>query len=114
MMYYTFNAGSKEYKLRLNTRNIVELEKKLGCNPIMVFGPEGDVIPTVAIMVVILHASLQQLQHGVSLNDAYDIFDDYVADGNTSLDFMKVIMEIYRVSGILPKEVSGASEEGKN
>ena len=104
MMYYEFNAGSKEYKLRLNTRNVVELEKKLGCNPIMIFGIDGDQIPTVSVMVVILHASLQTYNHGVSMNDAYDIFDAYLEDGHTSVDFIKVIMEIYKASGIVPKE----------
>jgi hypothetical protein len=110
-MYYDFNAGSKEYKLRLNTRNVVELEKKLGCNPIMVFGMEGDKIPTVSTMVVILHASLQTYNHGVSMNDAYDIFDAYIEDGHTSVDFIKVIMEIYKASGIVPNEVEGEGEK---
>ena len=104
MMYYDFSAGGKEYKLRLNTRNVVELEKKLGCNPIMIFGAEGDQIPTVSVMVVILHSALQAYEHGINLDKAYDIFDAYLEDGNTSVDFIKVIMEIYKASGIVPKE----------
>ena len=104
MMYYEFNAGSKEYKLRLNTRNVVELEKKLGCNPIMIFGAEGDQIPTVLVMVNVLHASLQAYHHGVTMNDAYDIFDAYLEGGHTSVDFIKEIMEIYKASGIVPKD----------
>lgn len=111
MMYYEFNAGSKEYKLRLNTRNVVELEKKLGCNPIMIFGMDGDKIPTVSAMVVILHAALQSFHHGITLEKAYDIFDSYLEDGNTSVDFIKVIMEIYRVSGIVPKETAEEETE---
>lgn len=110
MMYYEFNAGSKEYKLRLNTRNVVELEKKLGCNPIMIFGIDGDKIPTVSAMVVILHAALQSFHHGISLDDAYNIFDSYLEDGNTSVDFIKVVMEIYKVSGIVPKNAGEAEK----
>jgi hypothetical protein len=109
-MYYDFKAGNKEYKLRLNTRNIVALEKQLGCNPIMIFGADGETIPTVSAMVVILHASLQTYEHGITLEKAYDIFDEYLGDGNTSVDFVKVIMEIYKVSGIVPKE-AGNSEK---
>lgn len=30
MMYVDFNAGGKDYKLRLSTRNIVSLEKFIG------------------------------------------------------------------------------------
>ena len=111
MMYYEFNAGSKEYKLRLNTRNVVELEKRLGCNPIMIFGLDGETIPTVSAMVVILHAALQYYHHGITLEKAYDIFDAYLEEGNTSVDFIKVIMEIYKVSGIVPKEAATEEDE---
>ena len=36
MMYVDFAAGNKNYKLRLNTRNLVMLEKQLGCNPLAI------------------------------------------------------------------------------
>lgn len=100
MMYYDFSAGNKDYKLRLNTRNIVELEKKIGCNPLGIFG-KGDTIPTVTTMVTVLHSSLQQYHHGINLNDAYEIFDDYLTDGNSATDFINVIVEIYKASGII-------------
>lgn len=100
MMYYDFLAGNKEYKLRLNTKNIVELEKKIGCNPLGIFG-KGDTIPTVTTMVTVLHSSLQQYHHGISFNDAFEIFDNYIEDGNSTTDFINVIVEIYKVSGII-------------
>ena len=103
MMYIDFKAGSKDYKLRLNTRNIVLLEKQIGSNPISIFG-DGDTIPSITVMVAILHAALQQYQHGISLNDAYDIFDEYLADGNATTDFIPVILEIYKASGIVPND----------
>ena len=59
MMYFNFEAGNKEYKLRLNTRNLIELEKRIGCNPLSIFG-DGESLPTVSVMVAVLHASLQQ------------------------------------------------------
>ena len=100
MVYVDFTADNKDYKLRLNTRNIVALEKSLGCNPIAIFG-NGDTIPTVTTMVTILYHSLQQLNHSISLEDAYKIFDSYIADGNGATDFINVILEIYKVSGII-------------
>lgn len=105
MIYYDFEAGNKTYKLRLNTRNTVALEKQLGCNPLGIFG-DGSALPTISQMVNVLYASLQQFNHGISLNDAYDIFDAYLEDGNTATDFITVILEIYKVSGII-KEDSG-------
>jgi len=105
MMYYDFEAGNKTYKLRLNTRNTVALEKQLGCNPLGIFG-DGSALPTISQMVNVLYASLQQFNHGISLTDAYDIFDAYLEDGNSATDFITVILEIYKVSGII-KEDSG-------
>lgn len=105
MMYIDFSAGNKDYKLRLNTRNIVALEKQLGCNPLVIFGDgDGKTIPTITQMVNVLYASLQQLNHGISLNEAYDIFDAYLDDGHSATDFIQTILDIYRVSGIVENE----------
>ena len=109
MNYINFEVGEQSYKLRLTTRNIVLLEKQLGCNPLSIFGT-GDTVPTITVMVAVLHASLQQYNHGVSLNDAYDIFDAYLADGHSTVDFIPVILDIYKASGIIPKD----NEEVKN
>lgn len=103
MVYVDFTAGNKDYKLRLNTRNTVALEKSLGCNPLAIFG-NGEEIPTITTMVTILYFSLQQLNHGITLEDAYNIFDSYLEDGNGATDFISVILDIYRVSGIIRNE----------
>lgn len=100
MNYVDFTAGNKEYKLRLSTRAVVALEKQIGMNPLSIFG-NGDTIPTITVMVNVLHAALQQLNHGITLNDAYDIFDDYLADGHAMTDFLPVIIELYKVSGLI-------------
>lgn len=109
MLYTDFTAGNKDYKLRLNTRNVIALEKQLGCNPLAIFG-DGDTIPTVTVMVTILHASLQQFHHGISANDAYDIFDAWLEDGHSTVDFVNVILEIYKTSGIVPSETNSQEE----
>ena len=103
MNYIDFSAGNKDYKLRLNTRSIVLLEKQLGCNPLSIFG-DGSTIPQITVMVAILNASLQQYNHGISLNDAYDIFDTWLADGHATTDFIPIILEIYKASGIIPQD----------
>lgn len=112
MLFYEFEAGNKTYKLRLSTRNIVSLEKQIGCNPIGIFG-KGDTIPTISQMVAVLFYSLQQYQHGITMNDAYDIFDNYLADGNSATDFIGVILSVYNVSGIT-KDMSDKEEAEKN
>lgn len=105
MMYYDFEAGNKAYKLRLNTRNIVALEKQLGGNPLSIFG-DGSKLPTVTELVAVLWASLQQYHHGITMNDAYDIYDSYLMDGNKMTDFFSVVIEVYKVSGLIQNEVN--------
>jgi hypothetical protein len=99
MIYTDFNVGEKTYKLRLSTRNIVTLENAIKCNPLSIFG-NGDTIPEVSTMITILWASLQQFQHGIGMTDAYDIFDEYLKE-HTMTDFIPVILDIYKVSGLI-------------
>lgn len=99
MMYHDFEAGGNAYKLRISTRNVVMLEKQLGCNPLMLFN-EGE-MPTITAMLQVLHASLQDMHHGMSMNKVYSIWDDYLADGHTPADFLAVLVEIYKVSGLI-------------
>jgi len=103
MMYIDFTAGDKAYKLRLSIRATVALEKQLGVNPLMIFG-NGDTIPTITVMVNVLHAALQQYHHGISVNDAYDIFEAWLNDGNSITDFLPIIIEVYKVSGIIKQD----------
>lgn len=103
MMYVDFSANNRDYKLRLNTRTVIGLEKQLGCNPLSIFG-NGDQIPTVTTMVQILYAALQPLEHGITLDKAYEIFDDYLADGHVMTDFLPVIVEVFKTSGLIKND----------
>lgn len=102
MLFTELQVGEKTYKLRLNTRNIVTLENAIKCNPLSIFG-NGDTIPEISTMVTILWCSLQQYQHGINLNDAYDIFDEYLKE-HTMTDFIPVILDIYKVSGLVARD----------
>ena len=109
MLYYEFNTNDKTYKLRLNTRNIIALEKKLGQNPLTIFFPGGKInskdeteytLPSVEAMVSILHYSLQQYQHNISFADTEEIFDKWIEEKHTVTDFLPIVTEIFKVSGI--------------
>ena len=100
MMYVDFSAGNKDYKLRLDTRNTITLERQLGCNPVAIFG-DGDTIPTITTMVYILYSALQPLNHSISLEKTFEIFDEWLADGHAATEFINIILEIYKVSGLL-------------
>lgn len=109
MNFINFEVGSDVYKLRLNTRSIVALEKQIGCNPLNIFGADYEEVPTITVMVNILHASLQQYNHGISVNDAYDIFDRYL-ENNAVTDFVHVIIDVYKASGLIPADTDADGE----
>ena len=112
MLYTTINVKDKEYKLRLTARACVDLEKKLGTNPINVFMKiaESNTLPSMEDIITIFHATLQPLQHNITMNDAYDIFDEYVDDGHNLMDLVPTIIKVFQESGLIPKE----GEESKN
>lgn len=100
MMYVDFEAGGKSYRLRLDTRSTIALEKQLGCNPLAIFG-NGDEMPQITTLVQVLYCSLLSLNHGISLDEAYNIFDRYLEDGNAATDFLAVVIDIFKVSGLI-------------
>lgn len=116
MLYTTINVGNKEYKARLNAKACVELEKKLGTNPLNIFVKmlgNGDAInlPSLGDLIAILHASLQAYHHGISVDKTYEIYDDFVNEGHNIMDLVAIVGEIYKVSGLMPEEVEENDKE---
>jgi hypothetical protein len=54
-------------------------------------------------IIMILHASLQALEHNISLDDTYAIYDEFVDEGNTLIELIPIIVEIFKVSGFFKK-----------
>lgn len=107
-----FIVGDKTYRLSLTTRGIVQLERRLGYNPIMMFVSNinseisnDDVrIPTTSEMATVLHLAMQRFNHGITPESVYDIIDDYIAMGNTTIDLVPIIVDLFKNSGIMPKD----------
>ena len=110
MFYVDFITSEKTYKLRLTTRNVVTLEKQLGCNPLSIFG-DGETIPTIGTMVTVLHSSLQALEHGITLDKTYEIFDSWLSEGHNAVEFVNIILEIYKASGLIPNTETAEGDE---
>ena len=114
MLYKTITIKGKDYKARLTARAIVDLEKKLGTNPINVFtkmAATGDYLPDLETIILMFHASLQAMEHGISLDKAYELYDDMVEEGNTIVDFINILLDIFKVSGMIPE---AEEDNGKN
>lgn len=114
MMYTIFTVGDKEYKCKLNTKSLISLEKRLGQNPLNVFmSVSENSLPKLEDMLTIFHESLQALQHGITMDEVYDIYDSYIECGNTFVDFIPVIMDIYKTSGLIKDDKKSTSKKGK-
>ena len=107
MNYITFETGSEVYKLRLNTRNLITLEKLLGGNPLIVLTGylSQNEIPPMEVMMNIFYSSLLAYQDNITLDKAYDIFDEWLDNGHIIAEFIDVIVEIYSKAGLFQKEV---------
>ena len=112
MLYTNFEAGGKSLKLRLTSRACVELEKKLGRNPVAVFMDisKGG-LPTLSDMVAILHACLQPLEHGYTEAAVYSLYDEYVDEGHNLYDLVPVLIEVFQVSGLMPSDAKEGQED---
>lgn len=102
-MFHTIEIGGKEYECRLTTKNLLKAEERLGVNPLSVFinvSYSGD-LPKLKDMLILFHESLP---HGITFDDACDIYDKYLEEGHSFVDFVNEIMEIMKASGLFPKD----------
>lgn len=97
-----------EYKLKLSTETIIELEKKLNCNLLKIL--DGG-LPSLQIMAMLIHSALKKYNHGISLSNVNDILDDYFDEGGSQIDlFQNVIIPIFNVSGFFTPAMVEAME----
>lgn len=114
MLYTTITIGKKEYKCRLSARALVDCERRLKTNPINVFMgmATNNEVPSLEAMLIIFHSSLEKYNHGITLDDTYDLYDTYCEEGNDFTGFIQnVIVPIVQGSGLIPTEEEVVSEE---
>lgn len=104
MLYHEITIGEKELKLRLDARSCIDLERKLGKSPLAIFTQEDNALPKLEDLITILKCSLQKYNKGYTLDKTYDLYDEYVEEGNVFTDFIPVIMDIFKVSGFFKEE----------
>ena len=108
MLYTTITIDGVDYKARLNAKACVDLEKKLGTNPLNVFSKiaaEGA-IPELGVMITILQAALNTLQHDITMDKAYAL-----DEGNTLMDLVPILLDVFKVSGFFKEEATEDNEK---
>ena len=113
MKFATWEVGDKAYnKLKLTTSATVELESKLGCNPLVVFGISEPVIPTFKQMALIIQAAIGY-EKPISMSNVLNLIDEYFEEGHDLSDLTNLIRDIFLASGLI-SEVEEGTEEEKN
>lgn len=109
-MFTELKVKDETYKLRLNTRGVIQLEKALGYNPIdILMKIEDNIMPTLSDCMVILHSCLQGYNHGFTLEKTFNLFDEYVADGHTLFDLIPLFVDVFQECGLI--ELGGDQEK---
>lgn len=111
-MFYEFTVKDTTYNLRLSMKDVAYLEKLIGINPMTIFGldVENPVVPTITQMVAVFHASARNYNHGISLDDSFEIFGDWLQEGHSPADFIQVITELFTECGIFAKSKDEAEK----
>lgn len=105
-----WKVGEEEYKLKLKTSTLCDLEEKLGTSLMNVLG-NGN-MPALKIMLTIAHYAMKDYNANIKFKDVQDIFDRYLEDGGSQLLFFSsVVMDIYKVSGFFTESQAEMMEE---
>ncbi len=118
LKYTTWKVtDEKELKLRLTSHQAATVEEKIGMNLLKIFMPEAGeefTLPPLKVMFVLVHGALQQYEHGYSLEDVYNLYDEYVDNGGDQTTFMtEVLMPLFEVSGFTPRGSKGKKTSKK-
>lgn len=101
----TLTFGHKDYTCKMSARIMVELEDKLGKNPLEVF--VGG-LPKMSDCLSVFAKSA-----GISEEEAFTAYDAFISDGGSMPDFISEVMKIYKDAGFF-KEPKEDGKEEKN
>ena len=107
MLFTTINIGDKEYKARLTTKAVIELERQLGTNPVNVLlgmAKNENELPNLETLLMFLNASLKASIPGLTLDDTYAMYDEMIDEGKDISDLINLIVMILQESGLAPNE----------
>lgn len=98
MKHHVLNIVGKELKCRLDAQNVTALEKKLGNKNIMEV-LMGTQVPSLDTILSTLHASLQKLEHGYTMQKVYELYDEFVDKDGQYMELIPELIKVLEVSG---------------
>lgn len=110
--FVIWNVKGEDYKMVLSTQDIVELESKYKTNLMNIMGAGNDGMPALTVMLDVTHAAMKKFHHGISKNVVMDMFDQYVREGGSQLNFYtEIYMQIFQVSGFFSGSLSNQMQD---
>ena len=102
----TLTVKGKDYPIKITTRTALDMEEKLGTNPLntILKIQRNEELPDLKTILVMLHYSLQKLNHGISWNDTLQLFDDYCEDDGSIVTIIELLLQAFIESGLIKVE----------
>lgn len=84
--YVLWTVNGDEYKLKLSSGAITQLERRF--NKSLLDAVLDDGIPTVSVMITLLQAAMQKFHHGIKSYTVETIYDNYIDAGGTQITLL--------------------------
>ena len=102
-MQVILKGKNKSYVLRLTVQNLIILESVLGKNPLEILNSfNRGTIPKITDVINVLHYSLQPFTDDNKYT--LEVYEDFIADGNTFVDIIKIFKRVFEECGLLSKD----------
>jgi len=103
--FAVWHVGKNEFKLKLQTAGVKELEKKYKMAIMdLMHGESG--MPPLSVQLEVLHVAMKPWNSGITAKNVEVLYDKYLEEGGDLLSFYtNVYLEIFMVSGFLSKKM---------
>lgn len=108
-----WTVDGQTYRLKLKTSDVVALEQRLKKSCLDLLDVQSGMgVPSLTTMLTIVYYAMKSWQHGIKENDVMTLFDKYIEDGGSQIDFyVNIVLEIYVVSGFLSAKMAQTMSE---
>lgn len=97
--FAVWTVGETDYRLKLDTATIAELETKFKCNLLNLLESSGS-MPALSVMLTVVHGAMKKFNHGITYKEVQILFDQYLDEGGSQVAFLSdVVLPVYQVSG---------------
>lgn len=116
----TITINGKDYNCMLKIKTCIQLEKKLGTNPLNVLSAmEHGLLPDFEIMGTIFHYILIDMNHGLSTDDSLELFSQFMQENNNTEEggmaaVILLFSKVFQDAGFISSTVNLEEETKKN